>query len=86
MLKRDVSGATLEDHFDKTILPKVMQVGKRELFLHSFTTLCWIWDQRHCLCGPYCMPKTVTSTGSTVMMSTYIRRVVVMLMLYYSRT
>lgn len=26
MLKRDFSGATLEDHFDKTILPKVMQV------------------------------------------------------------
>lgn len=25
-MKRDVSGATLEDHFDKTILPKVMQV------------------------------------------------------------
>lgn len=24
--KRDFSGATLEDHFDKTILPKVMQV------------------------------------------------------------
>ncbi len=31
MLKRDVSGATLEDHFDKTILPKVMQVGAWEL-------------------------------------------------------
>nr|XP_054757542.1 microfibrillar-associated protein 1-like [Lytechinus pictus]XP_054757543.1 microfibrillar-associated protein 1-like [Lytechinus pictus] len=26
VLKRDVSGATLEDHFDKTVLPKVMQV------------------------------------------------------------
>lgn len=26
VLKRDFSGATLEDHFDKTILPKVMQV------------------------------------------------------------
>lgn len=26
ILKRDFSGATLEDHFDKTILPKVMQV------------------------------------------------------------
>ena len=23
---RDFSGATLEDHFDKTVLPKVMQV------------------------------------------------------------
>ena len=31
MLKRDVSGATLEDHFDKTILPKVMQVGACKL-------------------------------------------------------
>ena len=31
MLKRDVSEATLEDHFDKTILPKVMQVGAWEL-------------------------------------------------------
>ena len=30
MLKRDVSGATLEDHFDKTILPKVMQVSAWE--------------------------------------------------------
>lgn len=26
VLKRDYSGATLEDHFDKTVLPKVMQV------------------------------------------------------------
>lgn len=26
IFKRDFSGATLEDHFDKTILPKVMQV------------------------------------------------------------
>merc|ERR1712042_103965 len=26
LLTRDYSGATLEDHFDKTILPKVMQV------------------------------------------------------------
>ena len=26
MYKRDFSGATLEDQFDKTILPKVMQV------------------------------------------------------------
>lgn len=26
VLKRDFSSATLEDHFDKTILPKVMQV------------------------------------------------------------
>ncbi|CAD6234503.1 GSCOCG00001958001-RA-CDS [Cotesia congregata] len=26
ILKRDFSGATLEDHFDKTVLPKVMQV------------------------------------------------------------
>lgn len=26
MFKRDFSSATLEDHFDKTILPKVMQV------------------------------------------------------------
>lgn len=25
--KRDFSAPTLEDHFDKTILPKVMQVG-----------------------------------------------------------
>ena len=55
MLKRDVSGATLEDHFDKTILLKVMQVGKRELFLHSFTTLCWLWDRGHYL-GSKAMP------------------------------
>ncbi|KAG7201600.1 hypothetical protein KM043_004341 [Ampulex compressa] len=36
IFKRDFSGATLEDHFDKTILPKVMQVknfGRR--FLHN---------------------------------------------------
>lgn len=26
IFKRDFSSATLEDHFDKTILPKVMQV------------------------------------------------------------
>ena len=26
MYKRDFSGATLEDQFDKTVLPKVMQV------------------------------------------------------------
>ena len=26
MFKRDFAGATLEDHFDKTVLPKVMQV------------------------------------------------------------
>ena len=26
VFKRDFSGATLEDHFDKTVLPKVMQV------------------------------------------------------------
>lgn len=26
LFKRDFSAATLEDHFDKTILPKVMQV------------------------------------------------------------
>jgi len=27
LYKRDFSAATLEDHFDKTILPKVMQVS-----------------------------------------------------------
>lgn len=27
MYKRDFSAPTLEDHFNKTILPKVMQVG-----------------------------------------------------------
>ena len=26
MLKRDITAPTLEDHFDKTVLPKVMQV------------------------------------------------------------
>lgn len=33
--KRDFSAPTLEDHFNKTILPKVMQVGPASLF-----TLC----------------------------------------------
>ncbi|KAI5643868.1 microfibril-associated/Pre-mRNA processing domain-containing protein [Phthorimaea operculella] len=28
VFKQDFSGATLDDHFDKTVLPKVMQVKK----------------------------------------------------------
>lgn len=35
VFKRDFSAPTLEDHFNKTILPKVMQVGSASVF-----TLC----------------------------------------------
>jgi len=34
VLKRDFAQATLEDHFDKTILPKVMQVKNSPIFVH----------------------------------------------------
>lgn len=46
MLKRDVSGATLEDHFDKTILPKVMQVGTWELSSLTLGQLAQLSDQK----------------------------------------
>ena len=48
MLKRDVSGATLEDHFDKTILPKVMQVGAWELSSLTLPRLAQLSDQGTC--------------------------------------
>ena len=48
MLKRDVSGATLEDHFDKTILPKVMQVGAWELSSLTLGQLAQLSDRGTC--------------------------------------
>ena len=48
MLKRDVSGATLEDHFDKTILPKVMQVGAWELSSLTLVQLAQLSDRGTC--------------------------------------
>ena len=48
MLKRDVSGATLEDHFDKTILPKVMQVGAWELSSLTLVQLAQLSDLGTC--------------------------------------
>ena len=48
MLKRDVSGATLEDHFDKTILPNVMQVGAWELSSLNLGQLAQLSDRGTC--------------------------------------
>ena len=50
MFKRDFGQATLEDHFDKTVLPKVMQVkdfgrAGRTKYTHlvdqDTTEVCW---------------------------------------------
>ena len=40
--KRDFSGATLEDHFDKTVLPKVRYFSK-------FTVLTFLFLHKNCI-------------------------------------
>lgn len=45
--KRDFSAPTLEDHFNKTILPKVMQVSRQSRDHISKSPLCSIF--RYCL-------------------------------------
>lgn len=39
MYKRDFSAPTLEDHFNKTILPKVMQVGSASVLRLRFSVI-----------------------------------------------